>query len=165
MPSSNKQLQLARGGQPVCSQIDNRALLHRRRLASRTARWPRLSNLALSAICRLCSFKQLALKQRFHRHEVYLPPSVCSLHVAFPISRPTFEDSFRSKASWYSTSLAIKFSFIIIIYRTRSLARAEKELFSRDIGILRGQIKTTLWLSDTAAAAGMNSGTKGAVYE
>ena len=45
-----------------------------------------------------------------------------------------------------------------------SLARAEKELFSRDIGILRGQIKTTLWLSD-AAAAGMNSGTKGAVYE
>ena len=92
---------------------------------------------------------------------MYLPPSVCSLHVAFPISRPTFEDSFRSKASWYSTSLAIKFSFIIIIYRTRSLARAEKELFSRDIGILRGQIKTTLWLSDAAAAAGMNSVTKG----
>ena len=46
-----------------------------------------------------------------------------------------------------------------------SLARAEKELFSRDIGILRGQIKTTLWLSDAAAAAGMSSGTKGAVYE
>ena len=34
----------------------------------------------------------------------------------------------------------------------RSLARAEKELFSRDIGILRGQIKTTLRLSDAAAA-------------
>ena len=108
-----QQAAAARGGQPVCSQIDNRALLHRRRRLH-TARWPRLSNLALSAICRLCSFKQLALKQRFHRHEVYLPPSVCSLHVAFPISRPTFEDSFRSKASWYSTSLAIKFSFIII---------------------------------------------------
>ena len=150
-----------------CSQIYNRALLH-------TARWPRLSNLALRAICRpprapaSSSCKQWSFPS-FPRNAFIATRCVCLLSACrlFQDLHSYIEERGAEVSEGSKTlttrrrltrspvahpSLAIKSSFIIICLRrsqlapslTPSLARAEKELFSRDIGILRGQIKTTL---------------------